>query len=109
MKTTIDDLRSEYRDLFKKEPAKRWNKTTLNKKITDEQILQSAYASKDRSESPSREPGPKPEFEKMAAAGGAMKKLSSRKKPLLIIAAVCVKVRAVRLVKPMNDPGSNVF
>ena len=48
MKKTIDDFRSEYKKVTGKEPAIRWNKRTLQKKITDAEILQAGYASKEK-------------------------------------------------------------
>lgn len=64
---TVDDLRTEYKKIAGKEPAIRWNKTTLRKKITDHQILQAGYAEKERADSLPRQAGDvRPEFEVLA-------------------------------------------
>jgi len=66
-KKTIDDLRIEFERVTKKEPAIRWNRRTLEKKILDAEILQAGHAAKDKAKStPETFSDIKPEFESLA-------------------------------------------
>jgi len=67
MKKTIDDWRKEYELVTGKQAAIRWNSTTLQKKITDAEILAAGYAAKERTKSPADVTEPNPEFEKLAS------------------------------------------
>jgi hypothetical protein len=66
---SLDDLKKEYTRATGKEPAIRWNRTTLQKKITDAEILTAGYAKIDGAmKKQTVEPSdPNPEFEKLAA------------------------------------------
>lgn len=65
---SIDELRIEYQKLTGKEPAIRWNKPTLEKRITDIEILNAGYAAKNGAMKKQSEPGEaNPEFEKLAS------------------------------------------
>lgn len=67
-KETIDDLRLRYKKVTQKEPAIRWNRQTLRKKITDAEILKAGYAQLENqtAESPAMFKEPKPDFEALA-------------------------------------------
>jgi len=68
MKKLIDDLREEYKKVTGKEAAIRWTRITLQKKITDAEILQAGHAAIESSKSPLNTSGDiKPEFEDLAA------------------------------------------
>jgi len=68
MKKTIEDWREEYKKVTGKEPAIRWTKRMLEKRITDAEILQAGYAAKDRATSkPEQSSDINPEFEELAS------------------------------------------
>jgi len=68
MKKSIDDLRAEYKRVTKKDPAIRWNRRTLEKKILDAEILQAGHAALENSKStPNTSSDIKPEFEALAS------------------------------------------
>jgi hypothetical protein len=66
---SLDDLKKEYTRVTGKEPAIRWNRPTLQKKITDAEILAAGYAAKDGAmKKQSVEAGaPNPAFEELAS------------------------------------------
>jgi len=66
MKQTIDDLRIEYKRVTGKDASIRWNKRTLEKKITDAEILKAGYAVKAKAVY-SQDSDVKPEFERLIA------------------------------------------
>jgi len=65
-KKTIEQLREDYQRVSGKEPAIRWNSKTLEKKITDAEILAAGYAAKGKAMDPSEPAAPNPEFEALA-------------------------------------------
>ena len=68
MKKSIEELRKEYQKVVGIEPAIRWNKPTLEKKILDAEILKAGYAAKDGAMKKQAEPGePNPAFEALAS------------------------------------------
>ncbi|MBA7518562.1 hypothetical protein ES705_10633 [subsurface metagenome] len=68
MKKSIDDLRAEYKRVTKNDPAIRWNRRTLEKKILDAEILEASYAAREKAQSqPKTTSDIKPEFESLAS------------------------------------------
>ena len=67
-KKSIDDLRTGYKKITGKDPAIRWNRRTLEKKILDAEILQAGHAARENAKSrPETSSDIKPEFEDLAA------------------------------------------
>ena len=66
-KKDLDQLRKDYVRVTGREPAIRWNKQTLEKKMLDAEILAAGYAAKDRELPPVTVGEPNPDFEKLAS------------------------------------------
>jgi len=66
-KKTIENLRDDYQRVTGKEAAIRWNRSTLEKKITDAEILQASYAVKDAAQPVRSITDPNPAFEALAS------------------------------------------
>ncbi len=68
MKKSIEDWRKEYQKVTGREPAIRWNKQTLEKKIADAEILAAGHAARERDgKTPAAVGEPNPAFEVLAS------------------------------------------
>lgn len=67
MKKTINDYRREYKRVTCKEASLRWNKSTLEKKILDTEILEAGHAARKKALQPADKVEVNPEFEKLAS------------------------------------------
>jgi len=66
-KQSIDGLRIGYKNITGKDPAIRWNRRTLEKKILDAEILQAGHAAREDAKSPPDTSSDiKPDFEALA-------------------------------------------